>query len=162
MRGLPHFAEHFEIEPLEARFPRLPSDTSLPNPVKNTSQKKSVYCSGMMARKINDKNADMDYHAVPPPEIRGAGFSKCQDLCQQDSERVSRMTPGTSSSGQLEAAGASSSRRPVATEDPSSGRTVHLHPNTDGNTYIRKFDDAAKNFKPQSDKEHEFNNEVLD
>ena len=104
----------------------------------------------------------MDYHAVPPPEFRGAGFSKRQDLCQQDSERVSRTTPGTSSSGQLEAAGASSSRRPVAAEGPSSEPKVHLHPNTDAEKYIRKFDDAAKNFKPQSDEEHEFNNQVLD
>ena len=38
---------------------------------------------------------------------------------------------------------------PVAAEDPSSEKKVHLHPNTDGENYISKFDDPA-NFKPQS------------
>ena len=32
---------------------------------------------------------------------------------------------------------------------------------TDGEEYIRKFDDTAKNFKPQSEEEHEFYNQVL-
>ena len=44
----------------------------------------------------------MDYHAVPPPENRAGGDSKREDLCQQDSERVTRMTPGASRSGQLD------------------------------------------------------------
>ena len=44
------------------------------------------------------------------------------------SESVTSTTPGTSSSGQLEAAGASISGRPVATEDSSSGKNHHhLH-----------------------------------
>ena len=64
------------------------------------------------------------------------------------------MTRRTSSSGQLAAAGASSSERPVATEDLSCGKNVHLHQNTDGEKYFKKLDDLAKNFKPQSD-EHE-------
>ena len=58
--------------------------------------------------------------------------------------------------------GASSSGRQVATEDLSSGRKVHLRHNTDGEQYIKKFDDPAKNFMPQSEEEHECcNQEVL-
>ena len=74
----------------------------------------------------------MDYHAVPPPEYQAGGDSKRENLGQQYSERVTWTTPRASSSGQLEAAGASSSGRLVATEDPSSEKKVHLHPNDDG------------------------------
>ena len=35
-------------------------------------------------------------------------------------------------------------------------RKVHHHSYTDGENYVRKFDDLAKNFIPQSEKEHEF------
>ena len=83
------------------------------------------------------------------------GDSRRENLCQQDSARANKTTPRTSSSGQLEAAGASSSGRLVATEDLSNEMNVHLHPNTDGENYIRKFDDPAKKFKPQSEEEHE-------
>ena len=79
----------------------------------------------------------------------------------KDSERVNTTTPGASSSGQLETRGASSSRRPVATEDLSSGKKVHLRPNIDGQQYIKKFDDPAENLKRQSEEEHEFYNQVL-
>ena len=34
-------------------------------------------------------------------------------------------------------------------------------PNTDGEKYIRKFDDPVNNFKPQSEEEHESHNQVL-
>ena len=34
-------------------------------------------------------------------------------------------------------------------------KKVRLHPKTHGEKYIRKFDDAAKNFKPQNEEEHE-------
>ena len=113
--------------------------------------------------KIGDKSADVDHHAVPPPEYQAGGDSKREDLCQQGSGRVTRATPAGSSSGQVEAAGVPSSGGPVATEkDSSSEKKVHLHPNTDGEKYIRKFDDPAKKFKPQSEEEHEFYNQVLD
>ena len=83
------------------------------------------------------------------------------DLRQQDSERVNKTKPGASISGQLETPGASSSRRPVATEVLSSGKKVHLRLNTDGEQYIKKFDDPAKNFKRQTEEEHEFYKQVL-
>ena len=110
----------------------------------------------MIARIINDKNGDMDCHAVPPPQCRAGGDSKREDLCQHDSERVNTTASGATSSGQLEAAGVSSSGRLVAAEDPASEQKVHLDPNTDGDQNIRKFDDLAKNFEPQTEKEHEF------
>ena len=109
-----------------------------------------------------EKNADMDYRAVPPPEYQAGGDSKREDLCQQDSDRVIRTTPGASSSGQLEAAGVSSSRRPVATEEPSTKKNVHLHPDTEWRKYIKKFDDPANNLVPQSEEKHEVYNHVLE
>ena len=69
--------------------------------------------------------------------------------------------PGASSFRHLEEAGASSSGRPIGAEDPSSEKKVHLHPNTGGETYIRKFEDLARNFKPQNEEEHEFHIQVL-
>ena len=68
---------------------------------------------------------------------------------------------GESSYGQLAAAVASSSGWPVATEDPSCEKKVHLQSNTDGENYIRKFDDPSKKFKPQGAEEHEFYNQVF-
>ena len=38
---------------------------------------------------------------------------------------------------------------------------VHSQANTDGETYIRKFDDSSKNFAPRSEEEHEFDTLVL-
>ena len=61
----------------------------------------------------------------------------------------------------METPGASNSGRQVATEDLSSGEKVYLRPNTDGDQYIRKFDDPANNFKPQREEEYEFYNRVL-
>ena len=51
----------------------------------------------------------MDFHAVPPPEYQAGCDSMRENLCQRDSERVNRTTPGASSSGQLDTPGASSS-----------------------------------------------------
>ena len=104
---------------------------------------------------INDKSADIDCHAVHPPEYWAGGDSKREDLC------YTVTTNGASSFGHLEAAGASSSGRRVATEDPSntSERKVHLQSHTDGEKYIRKLDDLAENLEPQSEKEHEFDNQ---
>ena len=54
-------------------------------------------------------------------------------------------------------------RRPRAVRRrPRAVRYNNRRPNTDGEQYIKKFDDPAKSFKPQSDEEHEFYNRVLD
>ena len=99
-----------------------------------------VLCTTTIARGTNDKHADMDYHAVPPPDYKAGGDSKREGQRQQDSERVSKTTPGASSSGQLEAAGASSSRLPQKILQVK--KIDHLHSDTDGE-YIKKFDDLA-------------------
>ena len=65
-------------------------------------------------------------------------------------KKVTRWTTGASCSG-----------RPVAREKFSSEKKVHLPPNTDGEKYISKFDDYAKKFKPQSEGEDSFYNQVL-
>ena len=110
-----------------------------------SAQRKPVHCSGLSARKFSDKNADMDYHAIFLPQHQAGGDSKRENLCQQDSERANKTTPGTSSSG-----------RPVAREDPSSEKKVHTHPNTDGETYMGKFDHPANKFEPHCEEEHDF------
>ena len=120
------------------------------------AKQKPVRCSGLITRPTRDNNVDMDDHAVLPPPYQAGSDSKREDLCQPDFDRIWKMTPGPSSSGQLETTGASSSGRPVATEDVSSGKKVHFHSNTHGEQYIKKFDDPAKNFKPQSEEEHSF------
>ena len=98
----------------------------------------------------------MDFHAVTPPEYQAGVDSKPEHLCQQDSEKVNKTTPGASLSRQLKTPGASNSGRPVATEDMSSGKKVYLRPNTDGEKYIKKLDDPANNVKQQSEEEHKF------
>ena len=37
------------------------------------AKQKPVHCTAMIARKLNDKNDDMDYPAVLPPEYRAGG-----------------------------------------------------------------------------------------
>ena len=71
------------------------------------------------------------------------------------SKILKEFTVTTTGARQLEAAEVSTSGRPFAAEDPSNTgeRKVHLHSNTDGEGYIGKFDDLAKNFKPQSEEE---------
>ena len=59
-----------------------------------STKQKPVHYSALTATKIRDKNADMDYHAVPPPEYQVGGDSQREDLCQQDSERANKKTPG--------------------------------------------------------------------
>ena len=57
-----------------------------------SAKQKPVHCSAMIARKMFDKNATWTiYHAVPPPEYQAGGVSKRENLCQQDSERVTRI-----------------------------------------------------------------------
>ena len=55
-----------------------------------SAKQKPVHCSRLIARKISDKNTDIDYHAVPPPEYLAGSGSKWENLCQQDSQRVTR------------------------------------------------------------------------
>ena len=122
-----------------------------------SAEQKPVHCSGLIAIKISDENADMDYHAVLPPEYQAGSDYKRENLCKQDSKRVTMTTTGASSSEQLGAAGVSSSGRSVAAEDPSNTgeRKVHLQSNTDGEKYIKKIDDLATSSKPQSEDEQE-------
>ena len=82
-------------------------------------------------------------------ECQAGGDSRRENLCQQDSERVNKTTPGASLG------------RPIVTEGPSCRKKVHLHPNTEREKYIRKLDDPAKNSKPQSGDEDEFYNQIL-
>ena len=57
----------------------------------SSKKKKSVQCAAMIARKFRCKNAHVDCHAVSPPEYQAGGDSKREDVCQQVSERVTRM-----------------------------------------------------------------------
>ena len=62
-----------------------------------------------VGEKIDDKNADMDYHAVLPPDNKAGGDSKREELCQQDLQTITISATGASSSSeQTEATGASS------------------------------------------------------
>ena len=49
-----------------------------------SATQKPVHCTAMVARKIDRKSADMNYHAVPPPDYNAGGHSKREELCQQD------------------------------------------------------------------------------
>ena len=101
--------------------------------------------------KISEKNANVVCHAVLPPEYQAGGDSKREDLCWPDSERSNEHN---ARSIKLPASGGSSSGRPVATEDPSREKKVRLHSNTAGEQYIKKFNEVANTFKPQSEEEH--------
>ena len=41
----------------------------------------------MIARRSNEKNADMDHHAVPPPDYKAESGSKREKLCQQNYQK---------------------------------------------------------------------------
>ena len=45
-----------------------------------SAKQKPVHCTAMIARKIDDKNADMDHHEA-------GGDSKHEELCQQDPQK---------------------------------------------------------------------------
>ena len=96
----------------------------------------------MIARKLNDKNADMDHHAVPPPDNKAGGDSKREELCQQDPKQVT-MTATLASS---------SSGRPEAIRDPMSCGEGKVYPrtNTDGERHMRNIDDPEKSFELQN------------
>ena len=102
----------------------------------------------MIARKLNDKNADMDYHAVPPPDYKARGNSKPEEQYQQDPKHFTTTATGaSSSSGGPEASGAaSSSGQPEAMRDPfkAGEGEVYFQTNTDKEQYIREFDDSAQ------------------
>ena len=52
-----------------------------------SAKQKPVHCSEPIARTHSDKNADMDSHAVLPPEHGAGSDSKRENLCQQDSDK---------------------------------------------------------------------------
>ena len=39
-----------------------------------------VHCTGVIVRTVSDKNADMDFHAVLPPEYQAGGDSTREKL----------------------------------------------------------------------------------
>ena len=100
------------------------------------ARQKPVRCTTITARRLNDKNADMDCHAVPPPAHKAGGDSKREELCQQDPQTFTIMATGA----------APSSRRQEAMRDPLHPGEGKVFPqtNTDGEQYIRKSDDPAK------------------
>ena len=83
-----------------------------------SAKQKPVHCAAMIARMTNEKNAGLDYHAVPPPGYKARGDSEREELCQQDPQQFTVTTTGaSSSSGRLEATG-----------DPSSSGEGKVHP----------------------------------
>ena len=104
-------------------------------------KQKPVHCAAMIARRFNDKNADMEHHASLEaiPSVKTCG-SKIQ---QNDARNIQLRTTGCVWSIKLQATG--------CLRDMSSRKKVHLQANTHGANYIRKFDDLAKKFKPQSE-----------
>ena len=90
-------------------------------------------------------NADMGYHAVPPPAYKAGSDSERQELCQRDPEPNTTTATGASSS----------SKRLGAVRDPFNTGEGKVYPqtNTDGELYIKRFDDPAKPFQPQNHEE---------
>ena len=61
-----------------------------------SAKRKSVYCSEMFEKTINDNNVDTDHHAICPPDNRAGGDSKLEELCQQDSLKFVMTANGAS------------------------------------------------------------------
>ena len=59
---------------------------------------KPAHCTAKIARKSNDKNADMDNHVVLPPDYKAGGDSKREELCQQEPQTFTKTTTGEASS----------------------------------------------------------------
>ena len=96
--------------------------------VRQAWNKKPVHCAAMIARRINDKIADMDYHAVPPPDHR-AGWARRLWSARSSNQTFTRTATG----------GSSSSGRPDQWDPWITGeRKVHLQANSDGENCIRK------------------------
>ena len=47
-----------------------------------SAKQKPGHRSAMIAKDIYDKNADVDYHATPPPDNRAGGDSKRDNQCR--------------------------------------------------------------------------------
>ena len=62
------------------------------------AKQKSVHCTAMIARKMNDNDADMDCQAVLTPDYKAGGDSKRGELCRQDPQKITLTTTGASSS----------------------------------------------------------------
>ena len=80
---------------------------------------KPVHCTAMIARKMNDKNDDMDFLAVPPPDYKAGVDFKREELCEEDPKQFTVTATGASSNSErLEGTVASSSSgRPKAIRD---------------------------------------------
>ena len=83
-------------------------------------KQKPFHCTAMIARRSNEKNADMDYHAGRPPDYKAEDDSNREELCQQDLKTITITATGASSSSQrMEATRAvSTSGRLEAVRDP--------------------------------------------
>ena len=133
----------------------MPQNLSLHLQARN----KPTHCTAMIARKLDDMNADMDCYAVPPPGCKAGGDSKREELCQQDPSSFSTTATGAaSSSGRPEATGAaSSSGRPEATRDQlNAGEGIFFR-----GTCLRTLHQShQKRFEPQKE-EQDFRTRVL-
>ena len=89
----------------------------------------------------------------PQPEYGVGCDSERENLCPQDSERVNKTTPGASSSERLEhqVPGDWLPQKICQVE-----RKFIFIQRTDGEKYVKKFDDLANNFNLPSEEEHEF------
>ena len=111
-------------------------------------KQKPVRCTGLIARTVIDKYADMwtitqyfhqNIKLEATPSVKTC-VSKI--LKEWTTRRQEHQAPVNWKRLEHQA--------PVAAEDLSSEKKVHLHPNTDGENYISKFDHPANNFKPHS------------
>ena len=112
-----------------------------------SAKQKPVRCTGLIASALIDKYADMwtitqyfhqniKLEATPSVKTYVSKILKEWTTRRQEHQALVNWK-------RLE------HQAPVAAEDPSSDKKVHLHPNTDGENYISKFDDPA-NYKPHS------------
>ena len=107
----------------------------------------------------SDKNADMDHHAVLPPEYQAG--SKCQDQYQQDSESVNNNDAMSIKLRTTESGWSISSQggRFLQQICQVKWKFIFIQLLME-KKYIKKFDDSAKNFKPLSEEEHEVYNQA--
>ena len=47
-----------------------------------SAKQRPVHGTAMIGRKLNNKNADMDFRAVPPPDYKAGGDSKREEPCE--------------------------------------------------------------------------------
>ena len=113
-----------------------------------SAKQKPVHYTAIIARKLNDKSADMDCHAVPAPDCKAGGDSMREELCRQDLQQLIHHS-GDWSSSKLRATGSHE-------RSANAGEGKVPQANTDGEQYIRRFDDPATSFQPQNLEEQEF------